>query len=187
MPQSRVVQDDNVTIVYTKIPDGKYTEARTRDPPQEFVQVRLSEQARQFLRRQGFSERFISSLHMMLQEATNVVHNTIVRGQRTSREGYDFSVPLQPERREMPSDIRNCWTEMGEEGGRSIKIPDISSYFPTLPGYASTYHAFASAEGQRFMNRYYVTGWLRQDPATREWIVAPPAPLSQITPSRTPR
>jgi hypothetical protein len=183
MAQRRVEQDDNVTIVHTKIPEGKVTSITYQDPPQEYVRVRLSDQARQYLRRQGYSEKFIRGLHMMLQESTNLIHNTIIRSDE-SGEGPGVSVPSKPERMHMPSDLRSSWSQLGE-GSSALIMPDIGPYFPNTTYYPETNRAFASAEGQRFMRRYYTTGWLRRDEQSGEWTISPPAPLAQITPRRT--
>lgn len=183
MAQRRVEQDDNVTIIHEKIPEGKVISITHRDPPPEYLRVQLSEQARQYLRRQGYSQKFITGLGMMLQESTNLIHNTIIRSGGRA-EGSDFVRPDPPRRMEMPSSLQGSWMELGEGRGALI-MPDIGPYFPNATYYPETYRAFASAEGQRFMRRYYTTGWLRRDAQSGEWIVAPPAPLAQITPRRT--
>ena len=179
----KTVQDGNVTITRTASPPEKVTTIVARDPPQEFVRVSLSRQAREFLRRKGFSTKFIDALHMMLQEATNKVHNTIIRSPPPAP-GSDFSRPDPPRRMKMPANLQHSWIELDHGRGANLMMPDIRSYFPTVPYHQGTYDAFASREGQRFMKAYYSTGWLRQDPKTQEWVVAPPAPLSQVTPRR---
>ncbi len=184
MAQRRVEQDDNVTIVHEKIPEGKVTSITYREPPPEYVRVRLSDSAREYLRRRGFSDRFITGLGMMLQEATNKVHNTIIGGSDSSGSMHSVTVPSKPERMKMPSSLSGSWMQLGE-GRRAPIMPDIGPYFPNATYYPETYRAFTSAEGQRFMQRYYVTGWLRRDERSGEWIIAPPAPLAQVTPRRT--
>jgi hypothetical protein len=190
MAQARVEQDDNVTIVHTKIPEGTYTSITVKALEQVHQTVRLSSESEAYLRRMGYSQKFCDAFVLLLNSMTNTVINTAsneetLRRQRGPRDpNMDFSRPEQPERMLMPTNLREAYMFLGE-GREALLMPNYGPYFPNTTQYPDIYRAFASPEGQRFMNRYVVTGWVRQDPATQEWIVAPPAPLSQITPART--
>ncbi len=190
MSQARVEQDDNVTIVHTKIPDAVVTSITVKSLEQVHQTVRLSSQSEAYLRRMGYSQKFCDALVLLLNSMTNTVINTAsneeaLRRQRGPRDpNMDYSRPEQPERMQMPTNLREAYMFLGE-GRDALLMPNYGPYFPNTTQYPDIYKAFASPEGQRFMNRYVVTGWVRQDPATQEWIVAPPAPLAQITPART--
>lgn len=192
MAQARVEQDENVTIVHTKIPEGRHTHIEVRPLEQIFIATRLSGEAERYLRRQGYSQRFIDALSMLIRSMTNTVVNTAaneetLRWQRQDRSPHmDYSRPEQPIRSQMPTNLANAW-ELHGLGTLNppLRIPALGTYFPNTTQYPDIYKAFASAEGQRFMARYYTTGWLRQGQSEGEWIIAPPVPVSQIVPRRT--
>ncbi|MBD3209785.1 hypothetical protein GF318_00200 [Candidatus Micrarchaeota archaeon] len=81
--------------------------------------------------------------------------------------------PSEPVRAEMPDELGGMVREDNYKG-RRVLIPDIGPYAPTTSYHKKTYEAFASPEGQRFMRRYYETGWLRRDSASGEWVIRPP-------------
>lgn len=189
MAQSRVEQDGNVTIVHTKIPEGSHTSITVKHLEDVHQNVRISREAETYLRRMGYSQGFCNALLIMLQSMTNTVINTAdnaetLRRQRERSNQYlDFSRPEQPVRMKMPTNLREAYMILGE-GREALLMPNYGPYFPNTTQYPDVYRAFASREGQRFMSRYVVNGWVRQDPKTQEWIIAPPAPPEQITPRR---
>ena len=133
----------------------------------------LSNQAMAFLRRKGYSETFITGLYSMLREAGSVHRRTEIKPPKSSQP-FEWS-PGRPSvvKPEMPSELSYCVREYTEKG-RKIMMPDIGPYAPTKTYHTSTYRAFESREGQRFMRQYYITGWLRKDSSTGEWVVRPP-------------
>jgi hypothetical protein len=190
MAQARVEQDDNVTIVYTKIPDAVYTSTAVKPLEHVHQTVSLSRESEAYLRRMGYSQKFCDALSLLLTSMTNSVINTAsneetLRRQRGPRDpNMNYSRPEQPIRMKMPTNLRDAYMFLGE-GREALLMPNYGPYFPNTTQYPDIYRAFASPEGQRFMNRYVTTGWVRQDPATQEWIVAPPVPPSEIVPRRT--
>ena len=185
-------RDDGVTVVRTKIPEAKVTEIAVKHLEPMHVTVRLAADSERYLQRMGYSQRFCDALVLLLNSMTNTVINTAtneeaLRAQRAERSPYmDYSRPEQPERSKMPTDLTGAYMFFGE-GRDQLLMPNLGPYFPNTTQYPDIYRAFASAEGQRFMNRYYATGWLRQDSQSGDWIVAPPVPPAQIIPRRTER
>ncbi|MFH0884269.1 MAG: hypothetical protein V1861_01005 [Candidatus Micrarchaeota archaeon] len=190
MAQSRVEKDDNVTIVYTKIPDAVYTSITVKPLEPMHQTVRLARESEAYLRRMGYSQNFCNALVLLLNSMTNTVINTAaneetLRRQRGPRDpNMDFVRPEQPIRMQMPTNLREAYMFLGE-GREALLMPNCGPYFPNTTQYPDIYRAFASPEGQRFMSRYVANGWVRQDPATQEWIIAPPVPPSEIVPRRT--
>ncbi|MEW6035159.1 MAG: hypothetical protein AB1529_00970 [Candidatus Micrarchaeota archaeon] len=164
-----------------------------RDVEPIHVNVRLSRDAVAYLRRQGYSQRFCDALAMLLQTMTNAVINSAenadtLRRQRERRSLTDGTFPEAPVRAKMPTNLRSSWMFHGLGTGEpALMMPFEAPYYPDRTHYPEVNRAFSSAEGQRFMKRYYTTGWLRQDERSGEWIVAPPAPPRDVVPRRTER
>ncbi len=184
--------DDNVTIVRTKLPEARHTSIQVKPLERIHVVVRFSQDSERYLRRMGYSQKFCDALHMLLTTMTNNVINTAENEEalREQRKGLaphmDYSRPEQPIRTKMPTDLTAAWMFFGlGEERPPLLMPNLWTYFPNTTQYPEIYNAFVSAEGQRFMNRYYVTGWLRQDAKTGEWIVAPPVRPHDVTPRRS--
>jgi hypothetical protein len=152
-------------------------------PPQRFEN--LSQEARTFLSARGYSQDFIAGLMMMLREAGSVHARSSVTYQQGEQEFMDSPGPPVTVTPQMPDNLQGMVNETTYQG-RKVLMPDIGPYAPTTTYHPETYKAFASAEGQRFMARYYERGWVRRDPKTNEWVIRPPVPLSQIVPRRTP-
>ncbi len=168
-----------------------YNHLLHRDVEPIHVNVRLSPDAVTYLRRQGYSQRFCDALHMLLQTMTNAVINTAenadtLRRQRERRSLTDGTFPEAPVRAKMMTNLQSAWMFHGLGTGEpALIMPFLAPYFPDRTHYPEVYKAFSSAEGQRFMKRYYTTGWLRQEGG--EWIVSPPAPPRELVPRRTER
>lgn len=181
--------DDNVTIVRRKYPPAVHTEIQVKPLEPMHVTVRFSQASERYLRRMGYSQKFCDAIPLLLNSMTNTVINTasneeVLRSQRAERPPWmEPARPVQPERAKMPTDLKSAWMFFGE-GRDMLLMPNLGTYFPNTTQYWDINKAFASAEGQRFMRRYYVTGWLRQDEKTGDWIVAPPVPPREVTPRR---
>ena len=181
--------DDNVTIVRRKHPPAVHTEIKVQRLEPIHVTVRFSADSERYLRRMGYSQRFCDALRMLLQTMTNRVINSAdneetLRHQRERHSPYlDFTAPEQPIRSKMPTNLKDACMFFGEEPDVRL-MPNLGPYFPTTTEFPDVYRAFMSGEGQRFMRRYYITGWLRQDERTGEWIVAPPASPRDTVASR---
>ena len=190
MAQRRVEQDDNVTVVHTKIPEAIVTSIVVKPLEPMHVTVRLATESEAYLRRMGYSQNFCDALVLLLNSMTNTVINTASNAETLRRQqgprdpDMDFVRPEQPIRMQMPRELTGAYMFFGE-GREQLLMPNLGPYFPNTTQYPDIYRAFASPEGQRFMSRYYSTGWLRQDPQSGDWIVAPPVPPSEIVPRRT--
>jgi hypothetical protein len=141
----------------------------------------LSASAQTFLSNRGFSQSFIAGLQMMLREAGSTHARSSVTYSPNEREFMDSPgrpVTVTPQ---MPSELSSCVRQATYQG-REIMMPDIGPYAPSTQYTPETFRAFASPEGQRFMQRYYLTGWLRK--VGGEWVISPPAPLAQVVPRR---
>lgn len=152
--------------------------SRMKAQPEQRYQEVLSQQAVSLLQSRGYSAGFIAGLQMMLREA-NAVNND-----PTNRYYDQFSVTEQEKEgptSRIPAELKHHCTETTYRG-RRITMPDIGSYAPNTTYYPETYRAFASSEGQRFMRRFYTSGWLRRDPSSDEWAIRPP---SGTVPRRT--
>jgi hypothetical protein len=172
-----------VTVVRRNVPPPEQIRIPKWTKPVEMME-KLSDQARAFLRQRGFSNRFINALGFMLIAAGNVNRRTDwnERHGKVERQPLITPAPNPPSWGEMPSDIRN-YVAYSEWHGREIVMPDILAYAPTITYTPTVYRAFASPEGQRFMKRYYMAGWLRRSPEG-VWTIAPPAPVSASVPRR---
>ncbi|MFN7991202.1 MAG: hypothetical protein U0R44_03520 [Candidatus Micrarchaeia archaeon] len=181
---------DNVTITRTKIPEGRYTSITVKHLEPMHLTVRLSADSEAYLRRMGYSQRFCDALLLLLNSMTNTVINTAensatLRAQQNRSPYSDFAAPEQPIRAKMPADLRSAWMFLGlGEMREPLVMPFLAPYYPDSTKFPMIHSAFVSDEGQRFMKRYYTTGWLRQDERSGEWIVAPPARPHELTPRR---
>ena len=148
-------------------------------PVEEPKYETLSKQAADFLKNNGYSQTFIAGLMMMLREAGSVHARTeIPQPKQTDQEFMDSPMRSgKKEYYEMPKSLSWEYSEH-KIGGRTLKIPDIGPYFPNTTQYPETYKAFASPEGQKFMNNYYTKGWLRKDDTTGEWVLKNPLKMT---------
>ena len=159
-------------------------ELKQRPKPEE-RQAALSNQAMDFLRKQGYSQRFISNVSMMLREAENKNRNADLHVYPQSA----FSKPGQKTGPiSMPTSLSGRTTESpaDKEYGMGNKpiMPDIGIYSPTTSYTPDVFRAFASREGQRFMKREY--NQLRRDPASGQWNVEQPkTSLGSLVPKKT--
>lgn len=179
--------DDGVTVVRRRIPEGRHTEITVKHLEPMHITVRFSAESEAYLRRMGYSQRFCDALHLLIQTMTDAVINTsqneaTLRAQQRRSPYSDFSAPQQPVRAKMPTNLEHAWMYLGlGEMREPLVMPFLAPYFPDSAKFPMINSAFVSAEGQRFMKRYYTTGWLRQDERSGEWIVAPPARAHELT------
>ncbi len=143
---------------------------------EEIKYENLSEQAKTFLRKRGYSTRFITNLMIMLRDAGSVHRRTVYEGPKQSEQEFMWSpmIPTPPIQAKMPKKLDWQYIET-TYGGKKILMPDIGPYAPNTTTTPGVYKAFASPEGQKFMKKYYVNGWLKKDPKTGEWMLKPPA------------
>jgi hypothetical protein len=148
-------------------------------------QETLSQQARTFLVNRGYSQQFIAALEGMLRDCASTMSRPGPRREQSAQESmWSPEIPGQVPVERMPGRMGDEFTNETTYKGRRIIMPDIGSYAPNTKSTPSIYRNFASAEGQRFMQRYFRTGWLQRDSSTGEWILRLPVPLSQAVPRR---